>query len=69
MPKLVIISWNGTTWFNNAQDSMIWVGSVDQNDTIRYCTVNGKTLSWYNNKSAHFQLNGTGDTYYWIAIG
>lgn len=45
------------------------VSSGENSNNTRFYTLNKKTLSWYNNKSVTGQLNNSGTTYYYIAIG
>ena len=41
---------------------------LDQNTCYGKKSADGKTISWYNSKSASGQFNGSGSTYYGIAI-
>lgn len=39
------------------------------NSQTAVCTLSGSTLSWYNTSDASYQLNSSGYTYIWVALG
>lgn len=68
VPKLVFVMRDTASILSDATDGFIYAGQVgDQSGKI--FTLTGKTLSWYNYSSAEEQLNTSGTTYYYIAVG
>lgn len=67
-PKLVIVQ-------NSAEDpgvpssTLLWIDGVTNGGRNRTVTASGTTLSWYSSTNAAYQLNSSGVTYYYLAIG
>lgn len=68
VPKLVFVMRNAACFLSDATDGFIYAGQTGSKSAQAF-TLTGKTLSWWNYNSAEKQLNASGTTYYYIAVG
>lgn len=79
-PKLVVISpkrhaekdgyiYGGIPWINGNTTGCSYIIVNNYSSQKVYLSWDGKTVSWYSTNSAASQLNDSGITYYYIAIG
>ena len=75
VPKIVFITpndeatYDGTiTWIHNTTKSTLNATSSNNGITVTF-SLTGNTLSWYQSNGAGYQLNTSGKTYNWVALG
>lgn len=75
-PKIVIVLPSSVSSISGDNYGFIWLApsaccslSDGATEDLPTCSVTGKTLSWYNSKSAIAQLNASSKLYSYIAIG
>lgn len=67
VPKIVIVLYESRTDLSD-QSTFIYIGQPGLASDKRF-TLNDKTLSWYNSRSASDQCNDSNSVYYYVAIG
>lgn len=79
-PKIVLMHRGGTTAYTDSTHCMVFVWNITNafyigsaGDSHNSVTYSGNTMSWYNTTgnlaSAGAQLNGSGTTYWYTALG
>lgn len=67
VPKIVIVLYESRADLSD-QSTFIYIGQPGLASDKRF-TLNDKTLSWYNSRSASDQCNDSNSVYYYVAIG